>query len=164
MINFETIKSYLINNPIVAIATLGIVGVGAYSFIKKYNDKKLKKKLQSQVFAEEQNALMASNQRTISDEKALSIATALYNAMKGFGTDEDDIYNIMIERNNLTSADIIAVNSAFGMREYGSYGAPSFGSGTYMNLVGWFNEELSNTSNLFKLLKTKFEQAGILWN
>lgn len=162
--NLESIKSYLTNNPIVAIATLGIGGVVAYSFIKSYQDKKLKKKLQNQVFVEKQNALMNSNQRTISDEKANSIATALYNAMKGFGTDEDEIYSIMIDRNQLTSADIIAVNASFGMREYGSYGAPSFGNGTYMNLVSWFNEELSNSSNLYNLLKTKFQQAGILWD
>ena len=164
MISFDRIKSLVLSNPIITVGVLGVSGIAIHALYKSYKNKQLKAKLKEKVFVEEQNALMQSNERTITDEKAESIANALYNAMKGVGTDEDLIEEILITRNRLTSPDLIAVNKAFGMREYGSYGAPAWGDGTFINLVGWFNEELNNTGALYNLLKTKFEQAGILWN
>lgn len=142
------------------LTTVGVAG-GAYLIYRSYKNRKLANEIKNKVNSEEEIALMQSNQRTIDDYGAETIADALYDFMKGYGTDEDDIYNVLIIRNKLTSADLIAINKAFGYREYGSYGSPMFGDGDALNLVQWLREELDSDSDLYILLQTKFQQAGI---
>ena len=148
---------------------LTVVGAGAGLFLgyKVYGsikESQRKKRIQERVNSEEERALMKSKERTIDDMTAESIAIALYEAMDGIGTDEDAIYNVLIERNRLTSGDIVAINRAFGVQPYGTYGSPWWGDGDELNLVQWFQRELSNTSSVYNILRTKFVQAGIDWD
>lgn len=143
------------------------IGAGAFLIYKlsaSAKEKKRKKRIEAQINMEEERALMKSNERTIDDTTAQSIAQALFIAMDGTGTDEDEIEAVLITRNRLTSADIVAVNKAFGIQQYGTFGKPWWGSGEELNLVGWFKKELSNGSSLYKVLQTKFTQAGIDWD
>lgn len=146
---------------------VGAIGAGGFLAYKLYSgaqERARQKKIAQRINSEEERALMKSTERTIDDQSAQSIARALYEAMAGTGTDETAIYDILIERNRLTSADIVAVNKAFGVQQYGTFGSPWWGDGEDLNLVEWFSRELSNTSSLYKILQTKFNQAGIDWD
>lgn len=143
------------------------IGAGALVAYKMYGnaqEKKRQKRLQERVNSEEERALMKSQERTIDDTTAASIARALFEAMDGAGTDEDLIEEVLILRNRLTSGDIVAVNKAFGVQKYGTTGTPWWGDGEDLNLVQWFMRELSNGSSLYKVLQSKFTQAGIDWD
>lgn len=148
---------------------LKVVGVGAglfvgYEVVSSIKESRRKKRIAERVNSEEERALMKSKERTIDDVTADSIARSLYNAMDGLGTDEDEIYSLLIERNRLTSGDIVAINKAFGVQPYGTWGSPAWGTGDELNLVEWFQRELSNSSSVYKILQTKFNQAGIDWD
>lgn len=146
------------------VAGIGAGGFLAYKLYAGAQERARQKKITQRINSEEERALMKSTERTIDDQSAQSIARALYEAMDGPGTDENAIYDILIERNRLTSADIVAVNKAFGVQPYGTFGSPWWGDGEDLNLVEWFSRELSNTSSLYKILQTKFNQAGIDWD
>ena len=143
------------------VAGIGAGGFLAYKLYASAQERARQKKIAQRINSEEERALMKSQERTIDDQSAQSIARALYEAMDGIGTDENAIYDILIERNRLTSGDIVAVNKAFGVQQYGTYGSPWWGDGDDLNLVEWFSRELSNSSSLYKILQTKFNQAGI---
>lgn len=145
-------------------ACIGAGALFAYKMYGNAQEKKRQKRLQERVNSEEERALMKSQERTIDDMTAASIARALFEAMDGAGTDEDLIEEVLITRNRLTSGDIVAVNAAFGVQQYGSLGTPWWGNGEDLNLVGWFMRELSNSSSLYKVLQSKFTQAGIDWD
>lgn len=146
------------------VAGIGAGGFLAYKLYASAQERARQKKIAQRINSEEERALMKSQERTIDDQSAQSIARALYEAMDGIGTDENAIYDILIERNRLTSGDIVAVNKAFGVQQYGTYGSPWWGDGDDLNLVEWFSRELSNSSSLYKILQTKFNQAGIDWD
>lgn len=157
-----TAKEFL-NNKYVLIGGAVVLAFGGYSIYKNMQERKRKAQIKNIVNSEEERALQHSMIRTIDDKTAEAIAKSLYNAMDGMGTDETAIYDLICVRNKLTSADIIEINKAFGLQEYGTFGSPFFGSGEFLNLVGWFQKELSNTSSVYIILKTKFNQAGIDW-
>ena len=146
------------------VAGIGAGGFLAYKLYASAQERARQKKITQRINSEEERALMKSQERTIDDQSAQSIARALYEAMDGIGTDENAIYDILIERNRLTSGDIVAVNKAFGVQKYGTTGSPWWGDGDDLNLVQWFSRELSNSSSLYKILQTKFNQAGIDWD
>lgn len=148
-------------------AQIGLIVAGGfvgYKFIGSINKKKRNAELKKIANSEMEVALQNSTQQTIDEMRAVEIAKALFTAMDGVGTDENAIEDILILRNRFTSGDIILINNAFGLQEYGTTGSPYWGSGTPLNLVGWFKQELSNTSDLYKVLQTKFNQAGIYWD
>ncbi len=160
------VNMFPIPSPKTLLTVLG-VGAGAFVAYKMYGnaqEKKRQKRLIERVNSEEERALMKSKERTIDDTTASSISRALFEAMDGAGTDEDLIEEVLITRNRLTSGDIVAVNKAFGIQKYGSLGTPWWGNGEDLNLVGWFMRELSNSSSLYKVLQSKFTQAGIDWD
>lgn len=104
----------------------------------------------------EENSLYdaaAYNTRTLSfsEGQAKLYANKLYDAMESTGTDEGMIDEVVAALK--TANDWKAVISKFGMRAYGTFGAPVIGSGTPLNLVGWFRRELSG-SRLQKILDT----------
>lgn len=146
------------------VAGIGAGGFLAYKLYSNAQERARQRKITQRINSEEERALMKSKERTIDDQSAESIARALYEAMDGMGTDEDAIYDVLIDRNRLTSGDIVAVNKAFGIQKYGTYGSPWWGDGEDLNLVQWFTRELSNSSSLYKVLQTKFNQAGIDWD
>lgn len=90
--------------------------------------------------------------------QAKALAERLYLAMESFGTDEETIH---IVRSKLTRAqDLRSVYNEFGVRDYGYYGSPWWGSAsTPTDLVGWLGNELSGKD--FAVWRQMFESAGI---
>lgn len=157
---------FLLNNKstIAKVAILGAGGFATYKIFGWLKERNRKKKLREIADSEMERALENSNIPTIDEMRAKEIAEALYNAMSGFGTNEDLISDILVVRNRFTSGDIILINNAFGLQDYGTYGSPMWGDGTPLNLVGWLRNELSMGSELYKILQSKFTQAGIYWD
>lgn len=86
------------------------------------------------------------------------IGQRLYQAMKGFGTDEATLFS---ELQNLTAQQLISVYNAYGTPYYFLYGGdPYFGSP--LDLFGWFNEELSG--NKLAQMKQIWAKTGLTWN
>lgn len=59
---------------------------------------------------------------TYSDTQYESFAQVIYNAVDGWGTDEDAIYNVMQSMNN--RADVLKLITAFGVREWDDPAVP----------------------------------------
>lgn len=159
------INDIMENKSTIGKAVIAVGGAfGAYKLFGWLKDRSRKKQLKEIANSEMEVALENATTPTIDDLRATEIAKALYEAMDGAGTDESLISDILVLRNRFTSGDIIKINNAFGYQEYGTFGSPLWGSGEDLNLVGWLKKELSNTSDLYKVLQTKFTQAGIYWD
>ena len=92
---------------------------------------------------------------TITNEDAKLIADSFYTFMSGVGTDYSAIKS---KWEQLNEGDQSKVFKAFGDKEYGTYGKPLWGTGTYMNLGQWFVKEFSlfDYSVMKKHTKTKY--------
>lgn len=147
----------------IAVIGLGSVAlaVGTWFVIKQINKHKAERDAEKRLAERTDNAEENAVNRTIGDDKAKSIADALLDAMDGIGTDETDIYNILVVNNKLSSLDIIAIYNAFGVVEYGTFGKPWFGNGEPLDLIGWIKKEMGNTSTEYKLIRAMFNQAGL---
>ena len=95
---------------------------------------------------------------TISSEQAKAFAERLFLSMSDYGTDEDSINVVRLQLSN--AGNLRAVYNAFGMRGYGSYGTPMFGSGTPTDLKGWLKNELSGDA--WKIWEQMFLTAEII--
>lgn len=95
---------------------------------------------------------------TISKEQAIAYAERLYNSMKDFGTDEDELNSVRLMLTN--SANLRLVYNEFGLRGYGSFGSPMFGSGTPTDLKGWIKNELGGDN--YKIWEQMFLTAEII--
>jgi len=85
------------------------------------------------------------------------IGQRLYNAMSGFGTDENTLF---AELENRTAAQLVDIYNAYGMPYYFLYGGdPFFGAPT--DLFGWFNEELSG--NALQRMKQIWTKTNLTW-
>jgi hypothetical protein len=85
-------------------------------------------------------------------------ADMLYQAMKDFGTDEDEIKLIQLELSR--PSDLRTVYNAFDVKPYGSFGAPVLGfGGSDMDLRGWLKAELSGSD--YAVWEQMFKTAGI---
>lgn len=148
---------------IVALVAAGsvILGVGTWVIIRAINKHKAERDAEKRLEQRTENAEINAVTRSITDDKAKSIAEALFNAMDGMGTDETEIYNILVVNNKLSSLDLVAVYNAFGTHEYGTFGTPWWGSGKPLDLIGWIKEEMSNSSTEYKLVRAMFNQAGL---
>lgn len=138
-----------------------VLGVGAWVAIKQINKHKAERDAEKRLAERTDNAEENAIIRTISEEKAKSIADALFDAMDGIGTDETEIYNILVVNNKLSSLDIVAIYNAFGVKEYGTFGTPWWGNGEPLDLIGWIKKEMSNSSTEYKLIRAMFNQAGL---
>lgn len=79
------------------------------------------------------------------------IAQDLHDAMKNNGTDFKKIKETL---SYLDEPRFEIVYKRFGLRPYGYYGQPMWGSGTKKNLREWFEKELS--ASQYQELKDKF--------
>lgn len=147
----------------IAVIGLGSVAlaVGTWFVIKQINKNKAERDAEKRLAERTDNAEENAVNRMIGDDKAKSIADALLDAMDGIGTDETEIYNILVVNNKLSSLDIIAIYNAFGVVEYGTFGKPWFGNGEPLDLIGWIKKEMGNTSTEYKLIRAMFNQAGL---
>lgn len=98
--------------------------------------------------------------RKLTDVEAQKAADSLYGAMKDMGTDLTTIKKILVD-DNPTAADIIQINSSFGIREYGTFGEPWWGNGDPLDLRGWLKKEISSSTTLYSLINTRFQMAGL---
>lgn len=149
--------------PIKIGAAALIIGGGIFAIVKisRYTKgKKLQKERESLIRQEGDDALANLTGRRITDATAKNVAEQLYVAMNGVGTDTTTIKRLLVD-DNLTSADLIAIHQAFGVKEYGFFGKPWFGNGEKLDLRGWIKEEISASSELYSLLVSKFRQAGL---
>lgn len=137
------------------------LGVGTWFVIKQINKHKAERDAEKRLSERTDNAEANAIIRNIPEEKAKSIAEALFDAMDGIGTDETEIYNILVVNNKLSSLDIVAIYNAFGVKEYGTFGTPWFGNGDPLDLIGWIKKEMSNSSTEYKLIRAMFNQAGL---
>ena len=148
---------------IVALVAAGsvILGVGTWVIIRAINKHKAERDADRRLKDNANKAVTSATGRNITDDKAKSIANALFEAMDGIGTDETEIYTILVVNNKLSSLDLVAVYEAFGNKEYGTFGTPWWGSGDKLDLIGWIKKEMSNTSKEYIMLRAMFNQAGL---
>ncbi len=149
---------YVIGGAVILGVTALIVAT--VKIVKNIKGGKSRRDADDQLRDETQNALDKLNQHTITEVDAKTLADQLFEAMNGVGTDETAIEDILI-KSNATATELIAINKAFGVREYGTFGLPWFGSGEQLNLTQWLKRELSSSSNLYEKLKVKFTTSGL---
>lgn len=150
-------------NKIALIATISIVAGGLTFGIVKGVRYARSKNAQKEAETDKEKMLEQASEnvleRKMSDIDAKTYAKDLLDAMDGWGTDEDVIKDILLDRNPSVT-DIKAIFDAFGTPEYGTFGRPMWGSGTPMNLIEWIKKEVDNTTSLYEGLKVKFQTAG----
>jgi hypothetical protein len=105
------------------------------------------------------NALVVNTNNTnISVSEAQLIANQLYVAMDGAGTDYKTIKSLLIDTPR-SADDLKLITKAFGVKEYGTFGSPLWGSGDPYNLVEWLKAECSSSE--LSPIAPLFRSAGI---
>jgi len=150
-------KGFQINNPVmwVAIATIG--GIVIWKMYKKYAEGAEQRNLQKAI---DKTTQVDNSKLTINQAEAAIIAQKLFSAMDGMGTDSKTIMHLLIDTPR-TNDDLKLIVKTFGVKDYGTYGTPWWGSGTPSDLTMWLTNELSG-SDLQKL-RNRFAQAGIVF-
>ena len=119
-----------------------------------------------------QGASASTQGATITSQQAQSLATKLWNAMKGANDDEKAIYDAFAVLQN--NADVAMVVSAFGVRPYmgvlGIYGGEPnavdkfMGNYDDLDLSGWLRNDTSRTDSGsgwdMESVWSKMESAG----
>lgn len=83
---------------------------------------------------------------------AQNVAEGLYEAMKGFGTDETAILEIL---KPVSQGQFAIVSKAFGLKPYNTYTGNTYGFGlNSLPLKTWLKEELSASE--YAILKSKY--------
>jgi len=94
---------------------------------------------------------------SVASDKASGYAERLHAAMKGIGTNVDEIMAVMGMIKS--QAELKAVDAAFGTRQYVDFG---FGwTSTPLSLAGWFTKELNAVElqpilDIYKMFNVKF--------
>jgi len=148
---------FKINNPIMWVAVSAISGLLIWKMYKKYADGAEQRTLQK---ALEKNTQVDAAKLTITQADAVIIAQKLFSAMDGMGTDEKTIMHLLIDTPR-TNDDLKLIVKTFGIKEYGTFGTPWWGSGTPSDLTMWLTNELSGS--YLQKLKNRFAQAGIVF-
>lgn len=104
--------------------------------------------------------ITSNGNATITAAQAQTIANSLYVAMESVGTDESAITALTGQLK--TAADWALVISAFGYKDYGTYGAPLYSwlPSTSTNLIGWLRNECGG--NLLTQLEKTWATFGIV--
>lgn len=146
--NMLPIKALLIGGGII-----GCIFV-AKRVIKKYQSKKDVKEYEEAIDA----LPVSESNATITTQQAQLLANQLYSAMESTGTDEDTIIRILSNKNK---DDITMIVKAFGIRPYGTYGAPlaTWMPSTNLDLMGWLRKELSGKT--LQKLEAMFDEMGL---
>jgi hypothetical protein len=154
--NARVNTDFKINNPImwVAIATIG--GIVIWKMYKKYAEGAEQRNLQK---ALDKSTQVDTAKLTISQADATIIAQQLFVAMDGMGTDQTTVMRLLIDIPR-TNDDLKLIGKSFGLKEYGTFGSPWWGSGTPCDLPTWLVKEMSS-GNMQKL-RNRFAQAGIV--
>jgi hypothetical protein len=137
---------------------IGVFGVGSFFIYKIYTNYTASAETRNLQKALDQITKVDGSKLTITPAEASVIAQQLFVAMDGIGTDEKTIFRLLIDTPR-TDDDIRLIVKAFGLKEYGTFGSPWWGSGTPCDLGTWFVKEMSG-SDLQKL-RNRFALAGI---
>ncbi len=98
---------------------------------------------------------------TLSQTEARRMAQGLYDAMEGFGTDEERIKMIFEKIQN--KADFLMIYKEFGLRPYGDFGASDWLDkklSSDRHLVYWLKEEISEDDICYPIVKKWVAEAG----
>lgn len=120
-------------NKIIAWLIIIIILVIIIIFINK-TIKKLKQNKQDKDLVKESEQAIVLGNLTYTEADYKAMADKLYIAMKGIGTDEEAIYEVIGRLR--TRSDWYALVKAFGIRKSGSFSG---------NLVQWLSDELDET-------------------
>lgn len=160
----KKLSTSLKKNPYVigGAVILGVTAliVATVKIVKNIKGGKPKRDAQQQLVDEIKNAYDKLSKHEITATDAKVLADQLFEAMDGVGTDETAIEEILIN-SKATTNEVLAINEAFGVREYGTFGLPWWGSGEQLNLTQWLKKELSSSSKLYEKIKVKFQTAGL---
>jgi len=148
---------FKINNPIMWVCITGIGGFLVWKIYKKYADGAEERNLKK---ALEKTTQVDNSKLKITQAEAAIIAQKLFAAMDGMGTDDNTIMNLLIETAR-TDDDLKLIVKTFGVKDYGTYGSPYWGSGTPSDLTMWLTNELSGSK--LQTLRNRFAQAGIVF-
>lgn len=148
----------------VVIGTAAVaVGVASFLIIRRLVKKRKEQRAETQTA---ENLVREVTEKrniksTISETTATSLANSLYQAMEGLGTNETLIRDVIFNK-VANAADMVLVNKAFGVKEYGSYGAPAYSwlPSTKKTLYQWLCEECSDS--LMKQIDAKLAEWGIV--
>lgn len=89
-----------------------------------------------------------STTSNISESNAANIATSQFDAMQGFGTNEDILFSSL---NGLNGKALQLVYQKFGLKPYLIAGYfPAWATGTPLDLFSWYRNEL-DTQELIKM-------------
>lgn len=131
------------------ILILGGVVFGGFLMYKAY-------KMVSRILEPNQGGVKITEQKvnksltTISDQQAENLARQLYNAMEGFGTKTEIIFDVFRKLGDNPNNFLLVYNK-FGSQDYAFYGGNAgnaflraFQSTIPKDLVGWLDEELDS--------------------
>lgn len=94
----------------------------------------------------------------ISSSNAANIATSQFDAMQGFGTDEEMLFNSL---NGLNGKALQLVYQKFGLKPYLIAGYfPAWATGTPLDLFSWYRNEL-DTREMIKMRQV-WAKSGLL--
>ncbi len=108
---------------VIIIAVIIIIVLKIKGFGKTIHDSETNAKLAKQLDEE-----ISEDKITITQQQLNSYASKLYAAMKGWGTDEESIYDVFREMK--TRSDVLQLIKTFGVKDH-------------MTLNEWLNDELS---------------------
>ena len=148
---------FKINNPVMWVGIAAIGSFFLWKIYKKYADGAEQRTLQK---ALDKTTQVDGAKLTINQAEAAIIAQKLFAAMDGIGTDEKTIMHLLIDVPR-TNDDLKLIVKTFGIKEYGTFGTPWWGSGTPSDLTMWLTYELSGS--YLQKLKNRFAQAGIVF-
>ncbi len=89
-----------------------------------------------------------------------ALALRLYNAMDGFGTDENTLLEVYRLLEKCDREAVVSVYNAFGTHKYSLVGEFWF-VGNEMNLIEWLKAELKNSSPILKNYLSLFSKYGL---
>lgn len=141
---------------VAGVAVLTIVGIKVAKSIKSAKAEKDAKENLEEL---KKQALEELKVQNLTQAQAKAVADSLYDAMNGVGTDLMTVKKLLID-DKPTTLDIIEIVNAFGVRDYGTFGAPWWGEGDKLNLMEWLKKEVNSATSLYELLKMKFTTAG----
>lgn len=155
-------------NPILLVGAVSVVaGLGIFGIAKgvsAYKNHKAEKEAKDNLTELQKKVLdSATNVQKVDDTKAKELAKQLLDAMDRIGTDLNTIQKIIID-DAPSSLDLLAIMTAFGIQEYGTFGKPLWGSGEKLNLIQWLDREISDMTTIYSLIKTAFQTAGVNWD
>lgn len=103
---------------IVIIIVVIIVVICVVRGVKGFNERKGARRENREVDKELRNLIKDGSGPTISSAQAAMYADQLFTAMDGYGTDFPGISKVFVQVKN--DADVLAISSAFGIREISS--------------------------------------------